>query len=352
MGALPRRRGISSSRYSATASARAVDEKPTRGSNAGDDRNRPNVELPPISSKCDHERRLSGLAEVVENVVANKTEGICSLTGERGPFVKSHIILRAFMQPLVPGQPMIYWSGLARRPLRRWDGLYDRRLVTRAGEDILEAYDTWAVQEFRKHHLIWSSWGPSLVVPQPHYVSRPSMGVRVFDDIDPAGLRLFFASLLWRAAASQLDELSHIILADHELARLAESLCTGRPLDDDFYPVTLSQFSTMGDVHHETPGARQKRIFDNEGNHIGETPIYRFYFDGLIAHFHRPVRDRPRMPLGISGVGNNSRLCVHTIPFEQSAQRLDLAHSVTRSIAAWPKDAAKLSKLPTAKKSK
>jgi hypothetical protein len=173
------------------------------------------------------------------------------------------------------------------------------------------------------------------------------MGMRIFDDIDPSRLRLFFASLLWRAAASRLSALSHIRVSETELARLAESLRTGRPLDDDFYPVTLSQFSTRGEFHHATPGARQKPLYDDDGNPTGEVPIFRFYFDGLIAHFHRPVRDRPHMPLGVSGVGNDSRLCVHTTPFEESAQRLYLTHSIARSISAWPKDVAKLLKRPT-----
>ena len=110
------------------------------------------------------------------NDMAKKTEGICALTGERGPFVKSHIIPSAFTPTYAPGKPMIQWTGTAGRPHRRWDGLYDLNLVTRAGEDILERYDTWAVNEFRKHHMVWSSWGPSLVVPPPHDVFPPRVG--------------------------------------------------------------------------------------------------------------------------------------------------------------------------------
>jgi hypothetical protein len=141
------------------------------------------------------------------------------------------------------------------------------------------------------------------VVPQPHE-ANPFFGMRILNDIDPTRLRLFFGSLLWRAAASGLDDFSHIILSEAELARLGESLRTGVPLDDNFYPVTLMQYSTMGNVHFATPSAKLKPVVDNDGNPLGVTPIYRFYFDGLIAHFHRPCADKPQTPLGIAGVGN------------------------------------------------
>jgi hypothetical protein len=274
--------------------------------------------------------------------VAKKAKGTCALTGERGPFVKSHIIPRAFTPTYAPGKPMIQWMGAVERPQRRWDGLYDLNLVTRAGEDILERYDTWAVNEFRTHHMVWSSWGPSLVVPSPHDAFHPEMGVRVFDDIDPGLLRLFFASLLWRAAASRLSQLTHIVIPDRHLSLLVGALRTGRALGDEFYPVTLSQYSTMGHVHHANPRTMLKQLYDDDGNPTSQVPIFRFYFDGLIAHFHLPATDQPQVPLGISGVGNCSRLCVHTIPFEQSFQRLDIDATVFRSIKAWPKDAAKL----------
>jgi hypothetical protein len=90
--------------------------------------------------------------------MAKRTIGTCLLTGERGKYVKCHIIPRALMRPHAQNEPMIYWYGEARRPVLRWNSWYDAHLVTRAGEDILEQYDTWAINELRKHHLIWSSW--------------------------------------------------------------------------------------------------------------------------------------------------------------------------------------------------
>jgi len=275
--------------------------------------------------------------------VAKKGLGICGLTGENGSFVDSHIVPRAFSKPVIPGQPLIVWRGAAAPPGLRRNGVYDSALVTRAGEDILERYDAWAIDEFRKHSMVWSSWGLRVAVPPPHD-NYGAFGHRIFDDIDPVRLRLYFTSLLWRAAASKRPEVSQITIAQEDIDRLAASLRSGVPLDDSFYPVTLSQYSTIGSVHQANPIVRLKQMYDNDGNPTFNVKIFRFYFDGFIAHFHIPS-DKQAQPLpdfGISGVGNYSRLCVHTIPYEDSFQRLDLAKHVAGSIAAWPEDSRKL----------
>jgi hypothetical protein len=273
--------------------------------------------------------------------VAKKGTGICALTGEHGPFVASHIVPRAFSKPVVPGQPLIVWRGGAEPPGLRRNGVYDPALVTRAGEDILEKHDAWAINEFRKHNMVWSAWGPRVAVPPPHD-NHGAFGHRIFDDIDPIRLRLYFASLLWRAAASKRREVSQITIPQDDIDRLAESLRSGIPRGDTFYPVILSQYSTMGSVHQANPITRLKQMYDNDGNSTFKVKIFRFYFDGLIAHFHVPSGSQPLSDFGISGVGNNSRICVHTIPFEESFQRLDLAKHVASSIAAWPEDSRKL----------
>ena len=189
--------------------------------------------------------------------------------------------------------------------------------------------------------MVWSAWGPRITVPPPHDNYGP-FGHRIFDDIDPIPLRLYFASLLWRAAASKRREVAQITIPQDHIDRIAESLRSGVPLVDTFYPVTLAQYSTMGHVHQANPIARLKKTYNNDGNFTFEIPIFRFYFDGLIAHFHVSGGNEPLPDLGISGVSNYSKLCVHTIPFQESFQRLDLAKHVANSIVAWPEDSRKL----------
>ena len=83
---------------------------------------------------------------------------------------------------------------------------YDTALVTSPGEEILRGLDDWAIRELRQHKLIWSSWGTDIELNTADHVQLPldamGWGCREIEVSEPARLRLFFLSLLWRAAAS------------------------------------------------------------------------------------------------------------------------------------------------------
>jgi hypothetical protein len=268
-------------------------------------------------------------------------DGVCGLTGARGHFVKSHVIPRALTRIEPANEPIVVVNGDQARPLRRWDSWYDKRLVTRAGEDILEEYDSWGVATLRRHHLIWSSWGSCVMVPPPHE-PNPFFGVRVFEDIDPGRLRLFFASLLWRAAATTLPEFSEITMPPDDLEALRQSLVRRAPLGDDFYPVALTQLSTRGQDHIRAPFRTEMQIFDDDGNPLGTTPIFRFYFDGLTAQFRIPGGQLAMQPLGTAGVGNDASFAVVTVAFATSRQKMDGERNIAAARAGWPDDMKRL----------
>lgn len=90
--------------------------------------------------------------------------GTCKLTGESGPLVKSHILPKALTYGAEKGLPFAQ-AGRDYAPIKRWDSWYDPLIVTQAGEDILEAYDNWAIEELRAHRLVWSGWGGDSVLP-------------------------------------------------------------------------------------------------------------------------------------------------------------------------------------------
>ena len=263
--------------------------------------------------------------------------GVCRLTGTRGTFVKSHIIPRALTQFGPANEPTIMINSDKDRPFRRRDGWYDKHLVNRQGEDIREEFDSWAIATLRRCHLIWSSWGSRVEVPPPHD-QNPYFGIRMFEDIDPVRLRLFFASLLWRAAASTLVEFGEITLPPADLETLRQSLVSRAPLGDKFYPVSLTQLSTRGPDHIRAPFKTDMNIYDDDGNPLGTTPIFRFYFDGLAAQFWI----RAPQPLGVSGVGNEANLSVFTRPFEGSRQRMDGQANMAAARASWPRDMKRL----------
>lgn len=242
------------------------------------------------------------------------TEGICKLTGQKGKFVKSHIIPAALTTTPDGTSPLIH-AGRGRRPIKRWDSSYDRQLVTHAGESILEQYDDWAIKELRRHKLVWSSWGPMQKLSTGDFKALDSgWGYRAISDIDQKRLRIFFLSPLWRAAATELVEFSDVKLDDCDLDRLRTMVQTGTAEPIEFYPVTLIQLSTRGFEHNYTATVEVKT---NPG--FGEVPDrtiphIRFYFDGLVAHIHRERSGQ----LDESIVGAHPKLTVCTVTFEES----------------------------------
>lgn len=138
-------------------------------------------------------------------------------------------------------------------------------MVIRKGEDILSELDDFAVKEFFKHHMVWRSWGNHiqlLELPNPYDVHRlnthdalqpnlednpvSSYGFRTTKGIDPIKLRLFCLSLLWRAATSDLFEMSEIVLPKEELEFLRNLLVNRDPDPITFYPARVVQLSTRG----------------------------------------------------------------------------------------------------------
>ncbi|HEV7779150.1 MAG TPA: hypothetical protein VGO76_19930, partial [Luteibacter sp.] len=147
------------------------------------------------------------------------TFGFCKLTGKRGTFVKSHLIPTSVTRPSTPGKPFIE-AGLGRRPVRRWDSWYDKELVIRAGEDILSGYDDAGLVELRKHGLLWSGRPfdaiPDVMILDPEH----GFGIREINGVDGESLRIFFLSLLWRAATSRRSEFSEVQLSPSNLEQL------------------------------------------------------------------------------------------------------------------------------------
>ncbi len=245
--------------------------------------------------------------------------GTCKLTLQKGKFVKAHIIPKAFTYSDEPGLPFTQ-GGSGRKPVRRWSSWYDPRLVTEEGERILRDLDTWAIQYLRSQRLVWSGWGAMLEV-LVHRIGFDGWGFRKVDVPDPKKLRLFFLSLLWRAAATEMFEFSEVTLPADHLERLRLVILGEAEEADSFYPATLTQLSTMGIIHNHAAIAQSKTIpvVGDEPSRV--LPILRFYFDGLIVHFHRQAEDDGyTKELGSHVVGQENELVLSTVTFEQSFQ--------------------------------
>ena len=263
--------------------------------------------------------------------------GFCKLTHRPGAFVKSHIIPEALTRPATPGAALVQY-GEGRRPGQRWTSWYDAELVTREGEDVLSALDTWAIANLREHRLVWSGWGEARTLGDAHEVLGGSFGVREVV-LDTQRLRLFFLSLLWRAAASARNEFASITLPAHDLEHLRRVVIGERAPAHDFYPVQLTQLSTRGVMHNQTPYPDTRWLPDVDdpqapGRHV---PIYRFYMDGLIAHVHRSTIPPERLDhLGNLILGTSPSVLIPTVTFEDSLQ----AREMLQVLAAYEGDAS------------
>lgn len=254
--------------------------------------------------------------------MAKKKIGMCQLTGIVGQFCKSHLLPKALTRPAIRGMPFIEFGEGSGRPIRRWSSWTDQELVTKEGEKILADLDDWAIKALRKHELVWSGWkGETLRAKD--WIQMPSLnsGVRSIDGIDGKRLRRFFHSLLWRAAATKRPEFGAVDLPPMDLELIRQNLLTGAASPQSFYPVELVQLSTQGPIHNHVPLRNTKGIpdFGNGGRDIS---IFRFYFDGLIAHIHRrPFDEHFIKGLGSMLVGAEATLTAATVSYETSFQK-------------------------------
>jgi hypothetical protein len=268
----------------------------------------------------------------------------CKLTGKKGKFVSSHIIPKALTKPAARGMPFVE-SGDGKRPRRRWSSWTDKHLVVQAGEDLLASLDSWAIAELRRLKLIWSGWGPLQNLGSLHDVIPGSTwGVRDLNISEPTRLRLFYLSLLWRAAASSRPEFAGIAIPSEDEEKLRQMLLARRSDPLSFYPTSLTQLSTLGITHNITPFAQVKTNPATDVSEACEVPFFRFYFDGLIAHVHRHTSDNGEtVGLGPLVVGHGTKLVVSTVTYEESFERENMESLITDTHKKWPDVMAKLS---------
>ncbi|MDB5674568.1 MAG: putative transposase [Sphingomonas bacterium] len=269
---------------------------------------------------------------------SGKNIGVCKLTGETGRFVKSHLLPKALTRPIEKGAAFAQ-VGAQKRPSRRFDSWYDDRLVTQTGEDILTALDTFAIAELRRLKLIWQSWGPmvGLCTPETDFFAGTPNGLRRVVFTDSNKMRLFFLSLLWRAAASTRPEFSNISLRASDYRRLRRCIRENRqPEDWTFFPITLTQISTRGLQHNHSPMEQVKLPVTIDKHTSGHHRIIRFFIDGLIAHIHHPIDSARVDDLWPMMVGPPEGTTLSLVTWEGSTQVLTLADSVIEAENLYP----------------
>jgi hypothetical protein len=289
--------------------------------------------------------------------------GVCKLTGNAGQFVEAHLVPKALTRPSVAGEHFIS-GGLGDRPKKSWSSWYDGESVIRKGEAILAEYDNWAIRELRRLELVWSGWGSKTSLPvETWFGPKPEgIGVRQAACAKPDKLRLFFLSLLWRAAATSRPEFREVNIDPAELELLRAMVRDGNPRPLDFYPTSLLQIVSRGDQHNLGPIG--KDFLSDVGQlyqEPGDKPpaptkmfgfsTYRFYFDGLIAHMHRNIGEQIEFAnIASFLVGYSSTLSVMTQTWEHSFQLTNMIKHIHENTAQWPGEIRKLTANPQRRK--
>lgn len=255
--------------------------------------------------------------------------------------MRSHLLPRALTRPSIRGNRLIQTGGSNSPPKSRWDSWYDDDLVTVEGEEILARYDSWAIQELTRLKLIWKSWGPTTSFRDSLTASPglPSFGLRRVNWTNPAMLRLFFLSLLWRAGATDRVEFQGVQLDQEDLSRLQRMVRDGDPSPLSFYPTTLMQIASRGPAHNLVPIAIDETVDMHDGMEH-RYYVFRFYFDGLIANMHRSMANVEELSAFI--VGGSNDMVVQMQLFDDSFQLANLRRSVAESVSRWPEASSRL----------
>ncbi|MGZ7881818.1 hypothetical protein [Acinetobacter soli] len=250
----------------------------------------------------------------------SKKSGVCKLTGEYGQFIKSHLIPQALTKPEIKGAIMreIGDGFRAKKATSSW---YDPEIVTRSGEDILTYYDTAAVTELRKHKLVWSSWKDENLPKDDVEEINEDYSLRHIEGINTDLLRLFILSLVWRSCVTKKSGFEEISLPEDDLNKIREMLINKNPGEYYYFPIILTQLSTKGEIHNQAPSKNIFRSNPSIDEKSEEYEIFRFYFDGLIAHI-RLTKDK-EITRGQNNLilGYSESLLALTITYDTSFQK-------------------------------
>ena len=251
--------------------------------------------------------------------------GRCALTGSYGKFVKCHILPQAFTRPEIKGLPL-FQSSRGKGELRRWSSWYDKRLVTREGEDFLSDIDDAAIKTLRRYQLVWSSWA----VFRPHFEkispAWPHHGYRKIKISDVSTIIRFALSVAWRASASSLPDMAQAKLDSEQEDRLKDFVLGEPILGASPFPVSLTQISTVGTIHNQSPGVDEKRIFNLEGSEDKFVKIVRIYLDGLILHVHLSHTHHDHVQGNPIFLGSSDHVFITSVTYEASYQYENMLH--------------------------
>lgn len=261
-----------------------------------------------------------------------RQEGVCKLTGKHGKFVASHILPRALTQLSRSGEK-VREAGLGVRPRWRPATWYDDQMLIREGEDILEGIDTPAIEALRKNTLVWSSFkcdapfSPEDLIPLGEGLNLRELSLGSADE-----LRIFFLSIVWRAAASSRPEFLDVQLTDEILEDLRQRVLTRNAGNVWDYPIVLDQLITRGTAQNRTPIMENFELAVTGTTNPASVASVRIYLDGLVAKVILAKGLDLDKNAGGLFLGALDRSIIFARPFEQSRTKDNMIEVISDSV--------------------
>jgi hypothetical protein len=263
--------------------------------------------------------------------MAQLKKWICKLTGEEGQFVKSHILPQAVTRLSNDGSKYIE-TGIGHGFKKRPSSWYDSELVTRSGEDILAEIDSSGINELRRHKLIWSGFNEnSLISADMKFVDKDIPFCRYIKFEQPKTVSLFFQSLVWRSAASNLKEFAEIKLENNIINDLKSRILKRDPGSLLDYPIQFYQITSKGPAHNRTPLLYKNEPVNANNLDWGCRTFIRFYFDGLVANFIIPEESTVPSEYYNLCLRENDDTFIVANKFDDSRAKRDLTHVILNS---------------------
>jgi hypothetical protein len=266
--------------------------------------------------------------------------GRCRLTGSSGPFVRAHILPRAFTDRNLAHSSRVEWGDFDRPPMLRHTSWYDERIVTNEGEAILAEYDNYAAKIFLENGLVWRNFPPKEGVERSEAIGDWGLELIKVRGLDTKKLRLFFLSILWRSSVSKRMGFENVELPASHLERLRQIVAGEMDGEMRDFPVVLILMTTRGEAQNHTPIKDEIDMSEIDST-MDNLPIFRIWLDGLIAHIGQKPKDEKCFRVWENRVlGNQSDLLMIGRRYEGSKQDQMLDFFRTKMEEHWPRQSS------------
>lgn len=198
---------------------------------------------------------------------------MCKLCRQKKQLVEAHIIPKSLYKPLQDrsGTPRIGSNKSGFYPKRSPIGIYDKHLVCDDCEKLFSPWDHYA------HELLLGK-----LVDTNYITSGGERLAYQFKEVDYGKLKLFFISLLWRAAVSKQEFFARIEVGPFE-QKLRQMILNNDPGDPETFAVCLAKFDDpLGTI-----------MLDPDRQRWFGVNYCRFYLAGYVAHIKVDKRPPP-----------------------------------------------------------